>query len=297
MSVSDKIEAHWHNGKENDLENAANGLENGILDENYVKKGQLSGDKASEETRRDLGEIIVYLRQLADSNVSNTALLQHVDSTVVQTQVELDGLAARSSNNNKHLQSLLLSTQDVKKLQSLIQLLSERLNEDNGSKSMRNAGCDPTIEQELQMFREKHGTLERLSLEIMSKETQLKLVEQALAHSTARLEDRKNEFESLRKSHLELDDRINHDLIQKWQDIQANTAFSRELLKEQGGPVPLSKMNRITSMLRSKSGVHEGRRVMSLNIADTFRPSTPPPNNSDDEIDKESDPPVDMNQQ
>lgn len=247
--------------------------------------------RPTEEQEDEIGAIIVGIRRLIDGNELLNSRVSHMDSRLTQTQLELEGLVTRSSNNNKHLKSLLISSQDVRRLQELIQQLSEQQEferersreiERSGSAAADAAAAESAAEisrlsEELDKFKHEFGSLETLVERVAAKKQELAVLEAQHANMVTRLQDRAQDLERLRQDHLELDSRIDRALFEKCKAVETNLAVSATAFASSYGP-PVTKMNRITSMLRNQDS--NGRRVMSLNVTDSY--DYTPSNNSDD---------------
>ncbi|SCV05620.1 LANO_0H11496g1_1 [Lachancea nothofagi CBS 11611] len=238
----------------------------------------------------DMNEIIVGIKRLVVSHDSLNTQVQQMDTKVARTQIDLDGLVTRSTNNNKHLQSLLLSTQDVRKLQELLEQLSEQQqHQQQQSQSIESkVSSDQTssdevqrLRQELDLYKQQHGNLVNITAELSQKQQELTVVNSKHEQMISKLHDSRKEFEKLRSEHKELDAQIDHALFSKCKAVETNLAISAAnfMPPNNSSDMPMTKMNRITNMLRKNNP--NGRRVMSLNVAGSSTNYTPS-NNSDD---------------
>ncbi|CAR24833.1 KLTH0G05324p [Lachancea thermotolerans CBS 6340] len=236
--------------------------------------------------QEDLGEVVVGIRHLLDGNESLNSQVSQMDLRLTQTQLNLEGLVTRSTNNNKHLKSLLMSSQDVRRLEELIQQLARQQDAAVAAQEHAREREPPEhgaaaevqrLNEELGRFKEQHGSLEALGLQVVAKKQELAVLETRCASATARLHERAEDLQKLRQDHLELDMRIDYALREKYKAVETNLALSAATFTQAGRP-PVTKMNRITSMLRNQHT--NGRRVVSLNVADNY--GFTPSNNSDD---------------
>ncbi|CUS23763.1 LAQU0S11e03752g1_1 [Lachancea quebecensis] len=261
------------------------------------KAAAVNGARESESARdvppspiegyqEDLGEVVVGIRHLLNGNESLNSQVSQMDLRLTQTQMDLEGLVTRSTNNNKHLKSLLMSSQDVRRLEELIQQLArqreaaavaqEHMREREPPEREAEAEIQ-RLNEELERYKQQHGSLEALGLQVAAKKEELAVLETRYTSVIARLHERAEDLQKLRQDHLELDMRIDHALSEKCKAVETNLALSAATFAQTGRP-PVTKMNRITSMLRNQNT--NGRRVVSLNVADNY--GFTPSNNSDD---------------
>ncbi|SCU94259.1 LADA_0G07514g1_1 [Lachancea dasiensis] len=229
----------------------------------------------------DISEIVVGVKRLVASHEEMGVHVQQVDTKVTQTQLDLDGLVTRSANNNKHLQSLLLSTQDVRKLQELLERLPSA---DQRQRPQPEPEPEPEPQrQELEWFRRKHTSLDALDEQIAQKQLELSSLQGSCELVHAKLASAQREFEKLRVEYRELDSRIDQALFDKCKAVETNLAVSAAsfLPPRPGSGVPATKMSRITDMLRQRQP--NTRRVMSFNVADTYH-GYAASNNSDENV-------------
>lgn len=245
--------------------------------------------QGSDAAVSDVEAVIRGLERLAHDNRSTRKAVERVDEKVSRTELELNSLVSRSTNNNKHLQNLLLSAQDVRRLQELIEQLSKQQDAQiaaaqeasaNINDADANSGAEDRIRQlteELQAFHDQHESLLRLTHQVAEKERQLAVLDHNYECVRQRLRERTQELSNLKREYEIVDSRINDTLMERYKAVHANLAFSATALHNHTRP-PVTKMNRITSMLRNKHA--GGRRVMSLNVVDKYDVS--PDNNSDE---------------
>ncbi|SCU88610.1 LAFA_0E13630g1_1 [Lachancea sp. 'fantastica'] len=230
----------------------------------------------------DISEMVVGIKRLLAGHDNLNAQVQRMDSKVAQTQVDLEGLVSRSANNNKHLQHLLLSKKEVQKQGVKEQEISK-------SPSAAENGKDSFFEiqrlrQELDLYKQQNGQLTDLNTKIAQKQTALSDLQTQYELVVAKLIEAQREFEKLRQEHQSLDKQIDQALMEKCKAVENNLAVSGAAFlppkTSKSSALPMTKMNRITSMLRQNQP--NGRRVVSLNIADNVRADGPSNNSEDD---------------
>ncbi|CEP63721.1 uncharacterized protein LALA0_S09e01002g [Lachancea lanzarotensis] len=229
----------------------------------------------------DISEIVVGIKRLLAGHDNLNAQVQRMDSKVAQTQIDLEGLVSRSANNNKHLQHLLLSKKEVQKRGDVVQENSKSFTAaENGGESFLEV---QRLRQELDLYKQQNGQLMELNTQISQKQAIVSELETQHRLVVARLTEAQREFEILRQDHKILVEQLDHALLEKCKAVENNLAISGAAFMPSKASVstalPMTKMNRITSMLRQKQP--NGRRVVSLNVADSMR-SDEPSNNSDD---------------
>lgn len=279
-------------------------------------------------SREDIDDIIIQLKRLNDNSKQINNNVLEVDSSLRNTQLELESLVSRSSNNNKHLQSLLLSTQDVRKLHSLINRLTEQQTQSQSDaqrqrdelsllldtkfehylkkelkedyeKSENVTSFDKEIElrdlkleslsKELESYKREHESLTALTQQVIEKERQLASINADYENLSEKLQKCVQQFEALQERYYTLDSKINDSVLEKYKNIQSTLEVSSSsLLGDEN--VPMTKMSRITSMLRNRYPV-DGRRVISFSTVMNPTPSPKKPyflsstdNNSDENV-------------
>lgn len=278
--------------------------------------------------REDIDDIIIQLKRLNDNSKQINNNVLEVDSSLRNTQLELESLVSRSSNNNKHLQSLLLSTQDVRKLHSLINRLTEQQTQSQSDAQRQRdelsllldtkfehylkkelkedyekpesvTSFDKEIElrdlkleslsKELESYKREHESLTALTQQVIEKERQLASINADYENLSEKLQKRVQQFEALQERYYTLDSKINDSVLEKYKNIQSTLEVSSSsLLGDEN--VPMTKMSRITSMLRNRYPV-DGRRVISFSTVMNPTPSPKKPyflsstdNNSDENV-------------
>lgn len=279
-------------------------------------------------SREDIDDIIIQLKRLNDNSKQINNNVLEVDSSLRNTQLELESLVSRSSNNNKHLQSLLLSTQDVRKLHSLINRLTEQQTQSQSDAQRQRdelsllldtkfeyylkkelkedyekpenvTSFDKEIElrdlkleslsKELESYKREHESLTALTQQVVEKERQLASINADYENLSEKLQKRVQQFEALQERYYTLDSKINDSVLEKYKNIQSTLEVSSSsLLGDEN--VPMTKMSRITSMLRNRYPV-DGRRVISFSTVMNPTPSPKKPyflsstdNNSDENV-------------
>lgn len=279
-------------------------------------------------SREDIDDIIIQLKRLNDNSKQINNNVLEVDSSLRNTQLELESLVSRSSNNNKHLQSLLLSTQDVRKLHSLINRLTEQQTQSQSDAQRQRdelsllldtkfehylkkelkedyekpesvTSFDKEIElrdlkleslsKELESYKREHESLTALTQQVIEKERQLASINADYENLSEKLQKRVQQFEALQERYYTLDSKINDSVLEKYKNIQSTLEVSSSsLLGDEN--VPMTKMSRITSMLRNRYPV-DGRRVISFSTVMNPTPSPKKPyflsstdNNSDENV-------------
>lgn len=281
-------------------------------------------------SREEIDDIIIQLKRLNDNSKQINNNVLEVDSSLRNTQLELESLVSRSSNNNKHLQSLLLSTQDVRKLHSLINRLTEQQTQSQSDAQRQRdelsllldtkfehylkkelkedyekpesvTSFDKEIElrdlkleslsKELESYKREHESLTALTQQVIEKERQLASINADYENLSEKLQKRVQQFEALQERYYTLDSKINDSVLEKYKNIQSTLEVSSSsLLGDEN--VPMTKMSRITSMLRNRYPV-DGRRVISFSTVMNPTPSPKKPyflsstdNNSDENVAK-----------
>lgn len=279
-------------------------------------------------SREDIDDIIIQLKRLNDNSKQINNNVLEVDSSLRNTQLELESLVSRSSNNNKHLQSLLLSTQDVRKLHSLINRLTEQQTQSQSDAQRQRdelsllldtkfehylkkelkedyekpenvTSFDKEIElrdlkleslnKELESYKREHESLTALTQQVIEKERQLASINADYENLSEKLRKRVQQFEALQERYYTLDSKINDSVLEKYKNIQSTLEVSSSSLSGDEN-VPMTKMSRITSMLRNRYPV-DGRRVISFSTVMNPTPSPKKPyflsstdNNSDENV-------------
>lgn len=252
----------------------------------------------------ELDEILVTLRKLDDANKWVKERVSTIDDQVRHTQLDLENLVSRSSNNNKHLQSLLLSSEDIKELHESLQTLTiqqeKQLEQNQGMESVlgklieRQTGQLTSrleserikdLEEKLSRYEQKNKRLEDLDLMIISKEKELKRLETYIGHLEMKYKEREEDFQKLRQRTKDLQDSIQNDLVTRYKTVQNAVSVSMCNLGNSTKPAP--NASRVASLLRNKymdDKFNQNRRVISLSENTSSRKSYDmlvPQNNSD----------------
>ncbi|BAO39015.1 SMC_prok_A [Kluyveromyces marxianus DMKU3-1042] len=245
----------------------------------------------------DISEISITLKKLHDVNKSIRERVDAVDDQVRQTQMELENLVSRSSNNNKHLQSLLLSSQDVKELHQLLEKLSvqqqEQMDKNRDVESVLSriiaeqsvelkesmqSGRIKELEQKIDELESKYGHLESLDARVIEKEKQLTELEVKLQH-------RQLKFEELRSRAKEMQSQLQEDLLTRYKAVQDSVTLSMTNFANTSS-IPSNSTSRTASLLRNKymneKFNDKSRRVISLNEPRPVSAFESIPNNNSD---------------
>ncbi|SCV03497.1 LAME_0H10902g1_1 [Lachancea meyersii CBS 8951] len=230
----------------------------------------------------DISEILVGIKRLIVGHDSLNSQVQQMDSKTAQTQLDLKSLVTRSANNNRHLQDLLVSNQEGRSRGRAVGELSQSTIPDQAESDEINR-----LRQELELYKQQHAHLTAINAQIAQKQHELADVQTQCALVVAKLAEMQREFEKLQRDHKELDAQIDRTLLEKCKAVENNLAVSAASFLPSKIPtssVPMTKMNQITSMLRKNQT--NGRRVVSLNAADSML-SYAPSNNSEDNLDED----------
>ncbi|AMD21674.1 HFL182Cp [Eremothecium sinecaudum] len=297
--------------KQNDLNSKRE-----VLQDTRAAKG-LTCEYEKNISDDDINNIINELRRLFDVNKSVKEDIQLVDEQVRQTQLELESLVARSSNNNRHLQDLLLSTNDVRKLQGVMEGLTkqqetlrltavqeqerlsqlldgklsrlvETLREDIMQDDQRSSKLQEKYyesekalalaQQELKAYKKLHGDLDELNDAVYKKKMEYAELQNAHDSTQDLLRGRTLELEELEERYRVLETQINDTLLLRYKCLQdaVVTCSENATIPDTSGQ-PISRITRVTSMLRSKYGSADvNRRVVSLSSVPTITSSGKP---------------------
>ncbi|AET39565.1 Mpc54p Ecym_4528 [Eremothecium cymbalariae DBVPG len=237
-------------------------------------------------------DIVTELRKISNWNKSFKEDIKLVDEQVRHTQVELESLVARSANNNRHLKDLLLSTNDVRKLQHLLEGLTQqqeaiKKNSEHELEKLsgmldgklsriveslrRDEGKYAEQEKELQEYRLKHGELQDLSKCIAKKKDELFELKVDFTTTMELLKVRSEALDSLETRYKALEAQLSEQLLARYKLMQdAVTSSAANAAVPGVSNQPISKITRVTSMLRSKYGTTDtNRRVLSLSSVPT----------------------------
>ncbi|QEU62969.1 hypothetical protein KDRO_F09060 [Kluyveromyces lactis] len=246
---------------------------------------------------QEIEEIILSLKKLLDGNRMVRERVDAIDDQVRRTQMDLESLVSRSSNNNKHLQSLLLSSKDIKELHDVLDKLSvqqqEQMEKNRDMESVLTRLMEKQslelkssmendeiqiLERKISQFEAKSGKLETLDAQVIAKEKQLAIIE-------TKLQERKERFDELRQRAKEVQSSLQDDLLTRYKTVHDTMSVSMANLAN--GSRPAGNTSRVASLLRNKymnDKFNGNRRVVSLNEP---RPSSSsafdsiPQNNSD----------------
>ncbi|AQZ11549.1 (ZYRO0C06666g) [Zygosaccharomyces parabailii] len=192
-------------------------------------------------------EILIELKRLGDNY---QALDDHVESLnkhTVRAQVDVEMLLNRSTNNNKHLQTMSQLGQSIDRVLQLVEKLPQ--------------GSEPSASHVSQEAEATHRLAE-LNQEIMEKERRAAALDADYEQMKERIRERHNEFIQLQKDYLEFQTTMQQQLKSTMGRVMVST--SALLDDADSTPSASSKMQRITSMLRERYKLENGsRRVVS----------------------------------
>lgn len=191
-------------------------------------------------------EILVELKRLGDNY---QALDDHVESLnkyTVKAQLDVEMLLNRSSNNNKHLQTMSQLSQSVDRVLQLVQRPAEQSDTSSKYSAQEDAAQDRLI---------------KLNQEILEKERRAAALDADYKQMKERIQERHSEFMQLQRDYHEFQATIQQQLKSTMGGVMVSSAA---LLDDAETPNASSKMQRITSMLREKYKLENGsRRVVS----------------------------------
>lgn len=194
-----------------------------------------------------LDEVVVELKRLADNY---GALDDHVESLnkhTVRAQVDVEMLLNRSSNNNKHLQTMSQVSQGVERVLEMVEHLQKAQDSAKGEKE-----------------RER---LEELNKEIVDKERRSAALDADYEQMKQRLIERNEEFSRLQRDFQDFQLSVNQQLKNAMGGIMVSGGALLDDAPSSAGSSSgnaSSRMHRITSMLREKYSLENGsKRVVS----------------------------------
>ncbi|CDO94251.1 unnamed protein product [Kluyveromyces dobzhanskii CBS 2104] len=262
-----------------------------VVDEDLVGGGIYS------VPNQDVEEIMISLKRLLDGNKTVRERVDAMDDQVRRTQMDLESLVSRSANNNKHLQSLLLSSKDIKELHELLDKLSVQQQEQMEKnydmetvltrlmekqslefKSSLETEKIKALEQKISELELKSGKVESLDAQLIAKEKQLAEIE-------TKLDERQARFEELRQNAREMQKSLQEDLAGRYKSVHDTMSISMANLANASPST--GNTSRVASLLRNKymnDKINANRRVISLNETGPFASSAfdgIPQNNSD----------------
>ncbi|CAR27007.1 ZYRO0C06666p [Zygosaccharomyces rouxii] len=203
-------------------------------------------DLSSDSPSDALDEVVVELKRLADNY---KALDDHVESLnkhTVKAQVDVEMLLNRSSNNNKHLQTMSQLGQSVDRVLEQVQQLQKQQKSQEEDKS-------------------KHERLEALDREILAKERRAAALDADYRQMKQRLSEKHDEFAKLQRDFQDFQLSMNQQLKNAMGGVMVSSgALLDDATPKNTNNNASSRMHRITSMLREKYNLENGsRRVVS----------------------------------
>lgn len=261
-----------------------------VVDEDLV--GLTYGISAQE-----LDEIMMGLRRLNDGSKSIRERVDSIDDQVRRTQMDLESLVSRSSNNNKHLQSLLLSSNDIKELHELLEKLTKvqelQLTRNNEVEEIVRKVVMETImnerveslQEELGRWKGKSQRIDDLDEAIIKKEKRLQELETSIGFLEEKYRERHNKYTELRQRAKELQSSVVDQSLARYKSVQDTLAVSLANLNLSAKEEESSSA-RVISLLRNKymdTNSIGTRRVVSMNeMSHTKSYRLSAPNNNSD---------------
>lgn len=203
-------------------------------------------DLPSSRPSDSLDEVVIELKRLADNY---KALDDHVESLnkhTVKAQVDVEMLLNRSSNNNKHLQTMSQLGQNVDRVLELVQ----QLQRPHSSQEKDNS---------------KHEQLVTLNKEILAKERRAAALDADYQQMKQRIAEKHDEFVRLQRDFQDFQVSMNQQLKSAMGGVMVSSgALLDDAAPSNTSNNASSRMHRITSMLREKYNLENGsRRVVS----------------------------------
>lgn len=203
-------------------------------------------DLPSSGSSDPLDEVVIELKRLADNYRTLNDHVESLNKHTVKAQVDVEMLLNRSSNNNKHLQTMSQLGQSVDRVLELVQ----QLQKPNGS------------QEEDKSERER---LEALDREILAKERRAAALDADYQQMRQRLGEKHDEFVKLQRDFQDFQLSMNQQLKNAMGGVMVSSgALLDDAAPKNTNNNPSSRMHRITSMLREKYNLENGsRRVVS----------------------------------